>query len=176
LPYALQFNLGFEYQLARGTTLAVNYIGVEAGHQFRSRDGNAQLPPAFATRPDPNLNVLRWIESAGHLKGHSMEITLRGRLGSKVTGTAQYVLGKTLTDTGTWAGRRQTAANPETGIRQTASHHQGNGGARKRTGALSSISPAPLHCIDGQTLVFCFRSFPASLSTSPQAGMTTATA
>jgi hypothetical protein len=29
-----------------------------------------------------------------------MEITVRGRLGPKVTGTAQYVLGKTMTDTG----------------------------------------------------------------------------
>jgi hypothetical protein len=46
------------------------------------------------------LNVLRWIESAGRLESNSVEITLRGRLMPKVTGAAQYVFGKTMTDTG----------------------------------------------------------------------------
>ena len=101
LPYALQFNAGFEYQLGRETTLAVNYIGTQAAHQLRSRDGNAPLPPDFTARPDPALNVLRWIESAGRLESNSLEITVRGRLAPKVTGTAQYVFGKTLADTGT---------------------------------------------------------------------------
>jgi len=100
LPYAMQFNGGLEYQLGRATTLAVNYIGTQAAHQLRSRDGNAPLPPDFATRPDANRNVLRWIESAGRLESNSLEVTLRGRLAPKVTGTAQYVFGKTMTDTG----------------------------------------------------------------------------
>lgn len=101
LPYAIQFNAGFEYQLGRETTLAVNYIGTQAPNQLRSRDGNAPLPPDFTGRPDSNLNVLRWIESAGRLESNSLEVTLRGRVAPKVTGTAQYVFGKTMTDTGT---------------------------------------------------------------------------
>ncbi|MBI4463240.1 MAG: hypothetical protein HY647_00915, partial [Acidobacteria bacterium] len=77
LPNAMQFGAGAEYQLTRGTTLAVHYVGVRAMQQLRSRDGNAPLPPDFAVRPDPNLNVLRWIESAGRLEGNSLEITVR---------------------------------------------------------------------------------------------------
>jgi hypothetical protein len=100
LPHALQFSAGFERQLAAGTTLAVTYVGVRAMQQFRSRDGNAPLPPDFAARPNPSLNVLRWIETAGRLEGDSLEVTVRGRLGPKVTGTAQYVFGKTMTDVG----------------------------------------------------------------------------
>ncbi|OFW42408.1 MAG: hypothetical protein A3J28_14730 [Acidobacteria bacterium RIFCSPLOWO2_12_FULL_60_22] len=100
LPNAMQFGAGAEYQLARGTTLAVHYVGVRAVKQLRSRDGNAPLPPDFAARPDPNRNVLRWIESAGRLEGNSLEITVRGRLAPQVTGTAQYVLSQTMSDTG----------------------------------------------------------------------------
>lgn len=100
LPSALQFNVGFEYQVGTQTTLAVNYVGTQAPHQLRSRDGNAPLPPDFTARPDPNLNVLRWIESAGRMESNALEVTLRGRLTPNVTSTAQYVFGKTMTDTG----------------------------------------------------------------------------
>jgi len=100
LPKILQFSMGFEWQLANRTTLAINYVGVRATDQFRSRDANAPLPPDFGARPDPNLNVLRLIESAGRLQGNSLEFTVRGRLAPRVTGTAQYVFGKTMTDVG----------------------------------------------------------------------------
>jgi outer membrane receptor protein involved in Fe transport len=100
LPNVWQFSAGLERQLAKKTTLAVNYVGVRAVQQLRSRDGNAPLPPLFSARPDPTLNVLRWIESAGRMAGNSLEITLRGEIAPRVTGTAQYVFGKTQSDTG----------------------------------------------------------------------------
>jgi outer membrane receptor protein involved in Fe transport len=100
LPNALQFSAGVERQLAKKTTLAANYVGVRAFQQLRSRDGNAPLPPVFGSRPDPTLNVRRWIESAGRMEGNSFEVTLRGELARGVNGTAQYVLGKTMADTG----------------------------------------------------------------------------
>lgn len=100
LPQVFQFSAGFEQQLARKTTLAVNYVGVRGWHQLRSRDANAPLPPSFAARPDPTVNVLRMIESACRLESNALEVTLRGTLGPKVTGLLQYTFGKTLSDTG----------------------------------------------------------------------------
>lgn len=100
LPEVFQFSAGVERQLARRTTLAVQYVGTRGWHQFRSRDANAPLPPAFAARPDPAVNALRVIESACRLQGDALEVTLRGTLGRGVTGQAQYTFGRTLSDTG----------------------------------------------------------------------------
>jgi len=100
LPEVFQFNLGIERQLSKKTVLAINYVGTRGSHQFRSRDGNAPLPPDFASRPDSHINVLRFIESASRLKGNALEVTITGDLGPKITGLAQYTLGKTLSDTG----------------------------------------------------------------------------
>jgi len=99
LPELLQFSAGLERQLAKQTTLAVNYIGTRGWDQLRSRDANAPLPPEFRARPDARFNVLRMIESAGRLEGNALEITLRGNLGPRFTGLAQYTFGKICSDT-----------------------------------------------------------------------------
>jgi len=100
LPEVFQFNLGIERQLTKKTVLAINYVGTRGSHQFRSRDGNAPLPPEFAGRPDAQINVLRFIESASRLNGNALEVTITGDLGPKITGLAQYTFGKSLSDTG----------------------------------------------------------------------------
>jgi outer membrane receptor protein involved in Fe transport len=100
LPAALQFSAGVERQLARRTTLAIHYVAVRGTQQFRSRDANAPLPPRFSARPDPSLNVLRIIESAGRVQGDSLEVTLRGQILPRFNGTAQYVFGRSLSNTG----------------------------------------------------------------------------
>ena len=70
------------------------------------RGGTFRLGPRanrctnFSARPDDRFNVLRLIESAGRVEGNALEFTLRGSLGPKFTGLAQYTLGQTLTDTG----------------------------------------------------------------------------
>jgi hypothetical protein len=100
LPEVFQFNLGIERQLTRKAVLAINYVGTRGSHQFRSRDGNAPLPPEFSGRPDAQVNVLRFIESASRLEGNALEVTITGDLGPKITGLAQYTFGKSLSDTG----------------------------------------------------------------------------
>jgi hypothetical protein len=95
--------------------------------QFRSRDGNAPLP-SFARRPDSAVNVMRFIESAGRLEGNSLEITLRGDIAPRVSGMAQYVFGRTMTDTGglNWFPASSFAPAGEWGRADTDRRHQFN--------------------------------------------------
>ena len=128
LPAMMQFSLGLDRQLAKKTTLSVNYIGTRAVQQFRSRDANAPLPPAFAARPDARVNVLRYIESAGRVAGNSLEITVRGEFAPRLSGMAQYVFGKTMADTGgvNWYPANSYAPSGEWGRTDTDRRHQFN--------------------------------------------------
>jgi outer membrane receptor protein involved in Fe transport len=128
LPKTMQFSFGVERQLSKETTLAVNYVGIRAADQLRSRDGNTPLPPNFGERPDPGLNVLRWIESASRLESNSLEVTVRGALAPRVSGLAQYVFGKTLTDTGgvNWFPADSFHPQGEWGRADTDRRHQFN--------------------------------------------------
>ena len=67
LPYLVQFSGGMERQLAKGTTLAVQYVGARGIQQFRSRDANAPLAPD-RPRPDLRFTNVRQIESAGRIE------------------------------------------------------------------------------------------------------------
>ncbi|MGH9659052.1 MAG: TonB-dependent receptor domain-containing protein, partial [Bryobacteraceae bacterium] len=100
LPGILQFGASVERQLTRRSLLSIGYTGVRGVQQLRSRDANSPLPPSFTGRPDASVNVLRFIESAGRLEGNALEVTLRGDIAPRVSGMAQYVFGKTRTDTG----------------------------------------------------------------------------
>src|SRR5213593_221239 len=93
MPYTFQQSMSVEQQLRRGTTLTVSYFRT-SGRLFRSRDINAPLPPLFAARPDPSLNVLREIEASGTQITHSLEISFRGNVTKYFAGMAQYTLGK----------------------------------------------------------------------------------
>jgi hypothetical protein len=128
LPNTMQFNFGLERQLAKKTTLAVNYVGTRGVQQLRSRDANAPLPPAFASRPNPSVNVLREIESAGRLEANALEVTLRGDVAPRVTGMAQYVFGRTLSDTGgvNWFPASSYHPSGEWGRADTDRRHQFN--------------------------------------------------
>ena len=55
LPYLLQFGVGVERQLAKATTLTLNYYGTRGVSLFRSRDVNAPPPPDYLARPDPSI-------------------------------------------------------------------------------------------------------------------------
>src|SRR5205814_1157896 len=78
IPYMAQYGAGIERQLAKSTTLTINYSGVRGVNLFRSRDLNAPTPPLYSARPDPRFSVVRQIESAADLEAHSLEIGLRG--------------------------------------------------------------------------------------------------
>ncbi len=100
IPYTIQFSFGAERQLTKSTTLAVAYIGNRSISQFRSRDANAPLGPAYLLRPDPTLNVFRQVESAGRLASNALEFTLRGRLSRYFSGLTQYNFGHSHNNTG----------------------------------------------------------------------------
>ncbi len=104
IPYMLQYGATVERQLGRATTLTVNYTGIRGVHLFRSRDLNAPPPPFYSARPDPNLGVLRHIESAGDLESHSLEIGLRGNVTHYFTGMVQYTLGRAYNNVGALPG------------------------------------------------------------------------
>ncbi len=95
IPYTFQQSVSMEQQLHRGTTLTISYFRT-SGRLFRSRDINAPLPlpPLYAARPDPSLNVLRQIETSATQITHSLEISFRGNVTKYFAGMAQYTLGK----------------------------------------------------------------------------------
>lgn len=96
-PYTLQSGIALETQFTKATALTVNYTYGRGVKLFRSRDVNAPLPP-FIARPDPGISQLRQIESSAGQKAHSLEIAIRGKFTRYFTGTAQYVLSRTLND------------------------------------------------------------------------------
>lgn len=128
LPNTAQLSAGVERQLGKKTTLSVAYVGIRSVQQLRSRDANAPLPPEFAARPDPNVNVRREIESAGRVAGNSLEVTVRGDLAPRVSGTAQYVFGKAMAGTGgvNWYPANSFAPAGEWGRADTDRRHQFN--------------------------------------------------
>ncbi len=128
LPNVMQFNLGAERQLARKTTLSVNYVATRGVEQLRSRDANAPLPPLFPARPDDRVNVLREIESAGRVEANALEVTVRGDLGPRVSGMAQYVFSKTMADTAgvNWYPANSFAPSGEWGRADTDRRHAFN--------------------------------------------------
>ncbi len=99
-PYTLQFNLGIERQLSKSLTATANYISTRGIKLFRSRNLNAPPPPAFAERPDPNIAVLRHIESSADSQAHALELILRGRITRYFNGTVQYTIGRAYSNTG----------------------------------------------------------------------------
>jgi hypothetical protein len=128
LPNIMQFSMGVEHQVAKKTLLAVGYNGTRGVQQLRSRDANAPWPPLFAGRPNPAVNVLREIESAGRLEGNTLEVSLRGDLAPRVAGLVQYVFGKIMTDTGglNWFPADSFAPRGEWGRADTDRRHQFN--------------------------------------------------
>jgi outer membrane receptor protein involved in Fe transport len=99
IPYLIQYSFGVERQLQKSTTLTVTYLGSRGFDQFRSRDINAPLPPAYAARPDASIGVLREIESSGRRVSDSLEVSLRGHVTRFFNGMAQYRLAASHDDT-----------------------------------------------------------------------------
>lgn len=100
LPRTVQYSLGVEREIIKGTTVAVNYTGARGYDLFRSRDINAPPPPLYAARPDPAHGVIRQIETTGRMQSHSLQMTLRGKVTRFFNGSVQYVLGHAMNDTG----------------------------------------------------------------------------
>jgi len=99
IPSTLQYSLGIERQLRKGTSAGVTYTGSRGFDQFLSRDLNAPAPPLYLVRPDPTLGVVREIESTSRMLSHSLQFTLRGQVTRFFSGSAQYTLSRAMNDT-----------------------------------------------------------------------------
>ncbi|MBI2683257.1 MAG: TonB-dependent receptor [Acidobacteriales bacterium] len=145
LPYVLQYGAGLERQLGKSTTLSVNYFATRGVDLFRSRDVNAPAPPLYATRPDPNLNVWRQIESSGSLQRHSLEIALRGNVTRYFTGMMQYTLSRAYNDVGgtTTGGSRTSGINsfPANNYDLSGEWSRADYDQRNRFNLLGSLNP-----------------------------------
>ena len=100
IPFSLQFGVGVERQIVKGTTVAVNYTGSRGHQTFRSRDINAPPPPLYLDRPDPEHGVIRQAESAGRTRSDAVTFALRGRVTRFFNGSAQYSVGRLMNNTG----------------------------------------------------------------------------
>jgi hypothetical protein len=98
-PFTVQYGVGVERQLRKGTTLAVNYLGSRGVELFRSRDVNAPPPPLYLARPNPAFGQIREIESNGRQTTNSFQVVARGRFVKWLQGTAQYTLASAWNDT-----------------------------------------------------------------------------
>ena len=162
----MQFSLGFERQLAKKTTLAVNYVGTRGVQQFRSRDANAPLPPGFAPGPTPPSTSLREIESAGRVEGNALEVTLRGDIAP-----ARHRHGPVrLRPDHDRHGRRELVPGEQLCARRRM------GPGRHRPPASVQLPGNRIASPVGELRVCRSRCCPAFRSTSPPAATTTATA
>jgi len=99
IPFSFQYSVSVERQLRKSTSTSVTYTGTRGFDQFRSRDINAPLPPLYVSRSDPAFGVIREIESAGRAWSNSLQLTLKGQLAPRSTGSIQYTLSKAMNDT-----------------------------------------------------------------------------
>ena len=95
IPYTIQYGIGIEEQLNARSSVFLNYLGTRGIDQFRSIDRNAPPPPAYTTRPNPDLGQQRLMQSEGYLKSNGLEVGFRGQPVKFFTGQARYNLGKT---------------------------------------------------------------------------------
>ena len=98
IPQLVQWSLGVDRQLQKTTTLALSYTQSHGFNQFRSRDVNAPAPPLYASRPNADFGVVREVESTARQNSRSFTATLRGRVGTRVNGQAQYTWSRILND------------------------------------------------------------------------------
>jgi hypothetical protein len=96
-PYLIQASAAWERQIARRSLLTLEYAFLRGLHLFRVRDVNAPRTGS-GLRPDPSRSNVLEVESTGRMDGHALTLTYRGRVGGRVTVTAQYTLARTRND------------------------------------------------------------------------------
>jgi len=95
-PHLAQTSFSLERTLGH-VHASVEYSYLRGADLFRARDVNAPRP-GTGVRPDPRyLNVVE-AESSGHMRGHALTVSLRGRLGRWLKATARYTLSSTRDD------------------------------------------------------------------------------
>jgi hypothetical protein len=128
IPYITNFSAGVERQLLKGLTLTSTYRGTIGVALFRSRDVNAPLPPSYTALPNPNLGVIRQIESEGRQIGNALDLTVAGKASRWFSGIAQYTFSHTNNDTAgiTFFPANQYSLQGEYGRANFDQHHRFN--------------------------------------------------
>ena len=128
IPYVTNYSVGAERQLAKGLTVSATYRGTTGVALFRSRDANAPLPPLYQALPDPQLGVLRQIESEGRQTGNAVDLTLSSIRSRWFSGLAQYTFSKTTNNTGgiAWFPANQYSLQGEYGRADFDQRHRFN--------------------------------------------------
>jgi hypothetical protein len=99
IPYTFQYGFGVDRVVAKGSTLALTYLGTRGVALLRSRDVNAPPPTRYLARPNPAFGQIRQIESTGRQTAHSLQLMARGRLAPRLKGSVQYTLASAHNDT-----------------------------------------------------------------------------
>jgi hypothetical protein len=97
-PLLTQAAIGFERQLAKGVTIASNYIHSTGTHALRSRNINAPLPES-GLRPYGGVNAIYLYESSGVYRQNQWITNLSAQLGSKLTISGFYAWGSARSNT-----------------------------------------------------------------------------
>jgi hypothetical protein len=100
IPTSLYYSGSFEHQLPRRTNIALTYRGSRGFHLFRSLDVNAPFPPNYLSRPNPQLGIVREIQSEARQDNDGIDLTFRGSITNYFTGQAQYSVGWTNNNSG----------------------------------------------------------------------------
>ncbi len=138
IPVTIQYGIGVETQLAKATTLTINYAGMRGMNLFRSRDVNAPLPPVYLARPNPGYSQIRQIESSADLESHSLEVALRGNVTRFFSGIAQYTLSRAYNDVG---GARGINSFPANNLSADGEWARADFDARQRVNLLGNLTP-----------------------------------
>ena len=107
-PYAIQGNLGFDHQLGRDWSLAINYLINRGVNLPRLRQVNA-LPnptrldalgrPTLTGRADPTRLADFLFESAGNSTYHGLTASMNKRFSHRYQVIGSYTFSKTISDT-----------------------------------------------------------------------------
>jgi Carboxypeptidase regulatory-like domain/TonB dependent receptor len=99
-PYVLQTALGVERQVAKNTTITVNYTNTRGVHEFRTRDINAPNPFVnYETVYGPPGLQLDNYESTGFFRQNQLMTNVNSRIGSWFTLFGGYVFSHANSDT-----------------------------------------------------------------------------
>lgn len=116
-PYVMSFFAGIQRELARDTTLEVNYVGTLGRKLLRAEDFNrfsgdllgwpdpvngAGLGDEDFNGLNPNEGVLRFWENSANSNYHSLQVSLDRRYARGLAFHASYTLAKSLDVRSTW--------------------------------------------------------------------------
>ena len=97
-PYALEYNLNVERELAQGMTLTAGYFGTRGNHLTRQAEENP-FEPALGTRFNPNLaSPLLTDLTDGQSFYNSFQVSVSKRYGHNLFWQASYTLAHSVDD------------------------------------------------------------------------------